>query len=89
MMDLCKSWKMDGTYPFQPDKAKKLGDKFKNLRKVLRQWHAQQCNLAKIIENNKVVISFLDTLEEFRDLALEEYNFRTIIQENLEKLLEQ
>jgi hypothetical protein len=32
------------------------------------------------------MISFLDTLEEFRDLALEEWNFRTIIQENLEKL---
>jgi hypothetical protein len=35
------------------------------------------------------MISFLDTLEEFRDLALEEWNFRKLVQEHLEKLLEQ
>jgi hypothetical protein len=74
---------------FQPDKTKNMGAKFKNLRNVLRQWYAQQCNLAKTIDNNKVMLSFLDTLEEFRDLTLEEWNFRKIIQENLEKLLEQ
>jgi hypothetical protein len=34
-----------------------------------------------------VIISF-DTLEEFRDLALEEWNFKTIVHENLEKILE-
>jgi hypothetical protein len=31
----------------------------------------------------------LDTLEEFRDLALEEWNFRKIIQDHLANLLEQ
>jgi hypothetical protein len=45
--------------------------------------------LIKVIENNKVTLAFLDTLEEFRDLALEEWNFRKLVQENLEKLLEQ
>jgi hypothetical protein len=35
------------------------------------------------------VILFLDTLEEFRDLALEEWNFRKILQEHLTNLLEQ
>jgi hypothetical protein len=33
--------------------------------------------------------SSLDTMEEFRVLALEQSNFRKITQENLEKLLEQ
>jgi hypothetical protein len=45
--------------------------------------------LAKIIEDNKLMISFLDYLEEFRDLALEEWNFRLLIQQNLQSLLEQ
>jgi hypothetical protein len=34
-------------------------------------------------------LAFLDSLEEFRDLALEEWNFRKLVQENLEKLPEQ
>jgi hypothetical protein len=64
----------------QTDKAKVLRYKFKNLRRVLRQWQGQISNLAKIIEDNKLMISFLDYLEEFRDLALEEWNFRLLVQ---------
>jgi hypothetical protein len=56
----------------ESDKAKKMMSKSKNLRRVLRQWHSQLSNLNKSIENNKMMISFLDTLEEFRDLSLEE-----------------
>jgi hypothetical protein len=63
----------------QVHKAKELGAKFKTLRKVLRQWHSQISNLTKVIENNKVTLAFLDTLEEFRDLALEEWNFRKLV----------
>jgi hypothetical protein len=59
----------------ESDKAKKMMLKFKNLRRVLRQWHTQLSNLNKSIESNKMMISFLDTLEEFRDLSLEEWNF--------------
>jgi hypothetical protein len=66
-----------------------LHAKFKTLRKVPRQWHSQISKLTKVIENNKVTLAFLDTLEEFRDLALEEWNFRKLVQENLEILLEQ
>jgi hypothetical protein len=66
-----------------------LHAKFKTLRKVPRQWHSQISNLTKVIENNKVTLAFLDTLEEFRDLALEEWNFRKLVQQNLENLLEQ
>jgi hypothetical protein len=74
---------------YQEDKAKLLGDKFKMLRKILRQWHAQISNLATTIENSKMVVSFLNKLEEFRDLALEEWNFRKLVLEHLENLLEQ
>jgi hypothetical protein len=59
------------------------------LRRILRQWHAQISNLATTIQNNKVILPFLDTLEEFRDLALEKWNFRKIVLEHLENLLEQ
>jgi hypothetical protein len=41
------------------------------------------------MDNNKLVLRFMDILEEFRDLSLEEWYFRQIIKENLEKLLEQ
>jgi hypothetical protein len=73
----------------QEDRAKKLGAKFKTLRKILRQWHSQISNLSKLIDNNKITLAFLDSLEEFKDLALEEWNFRKLVQENLGKLLDQ
>jgi hypothetical protein len=38
---------------FVTDRAKLLGAKFKNLRKVLRNWQAHLGNLTKCIENNK------------------------------------
>jgi hypothetical protein len=70
------------------DKARKLMGKFKNLRRVLRLWHSKLSNLAATITSNKLVLQFLDILEEFRDLSLEEWNFRALVQENLKKLLE-
>jgi hypothetical protein len=36
-----------------------------------------------------LVLSFLDKVEEFRDLSLEEWNFRLLVQDNLNELLEQ
>jgi hypothetical protein len=73
----------------QTDLAKSLGSKFKNLRKVLRQWHNNTQSLAKTIDNNKMVINLFDSLEEFRDLSLEEWNARRIFQQNLQFLLQQ
>jgi hypothetical protein len=72
----------------QTDLAKSLGSKFKNLRKVLRQWHNSTQSLAKTIDNNKMVINLFDSLEEFRDLSLEEWNTRRIFQQNLQFLLQ-
>jgi hypothetical protein len=54
------------------DSAEKLMAKFKNLRRILRCSYAQISNLATSIHNNKLVVSFLDNVEEFRDLSLEE-----------------
>jgi hypothetical protein len=70
------------------DKAKILTAKLKFLKKTLRDWQQNLSSLAKTIENNKLVLSFLDTLEEFRDLSLEEWNFRQVVKSNLEHLLE-
>jgi uncharacterized protein YeeX (DUF496 family) len=50
--------------------------KLKNLRRVFRQWQGQLENLAKVIENNKMAISLLDSLEEYINLALHQWNFR-------------
>lgn len=71
------------------DISKRVGAKFKTLRKDLRQCHSQISNLTKTIDSNKLIIFSLDALEEFRDLSLEEWNFRKLVQENLMKLLEQ
>jgi hypothetical protein len=86
MQVLEKGWNLSCN---QEDKAKKLGAKFKTLRKILRQWHSKISNMTKLIDNNKITLAFLDSLEEFRDLALEEWNFRKLVQENLGKLLDQ
>jgi len=71
------------------DKAKKLVAKFKNLRRVLKAWQKTLSNLATVIANNKTILLFIDTLEEFRDLSIEEWNFRLLMRENLDKLLQQ
>jgi hypothetical protein len=66
-----------------------MGLKFKNLMKVLRQWHSNMQSLAKTIENNKLIINLFDSLEEFRDLSLEEWNARRIVQQILKFLIQQ
>jgi hypothetical protein len=71
------------------DRARRIGATFKNLRRALRAWHSQLSNLAATIENNKLMLLFLDNLEQFRDLSLEECNFRLLVQKHLEDLLEQ
>jgi hypothetical protein len=66
------------------DQAKRMVSKLKNLRCVLRKWQ-QHSNLAQVIDHNKAVIFFMDVIEEFRDLSLEEWNFRKIIQRTFGK----
>jgi hypothetical protein len=69
------------------DKAKMIGAKFKNLRRVVKCWHSKLSNLAAVITNTKLVIFLLDSLEEFRDLSVEEWNFRQFVQGHLVNLL--
>jgi hypothetical protein len=61
------------------DKAKRLGGKFKNLRRVLRNWYSKLSNLKTTISNNQLVLRLLDAMEGSRDLSLEEWNFRKIV----------
>ena len=74
---------------FQSDPAKVITAKFKNLRRVIRAWQAQLSNLKANIANVKLVLSFLGLLEEFRDLSLQEWNFRHILEQRLISLLKQ
>lgn len=48
---------------------------------------AQISNLSTTIANTKLLIALLDVIEEFRDLSIEEWNFREILQTYLRTLL--
>lgn len=53
--------------------------KFKALRSSLRSWQAHLPGLCSAIVNVKLVISFLELLEEWRDLSIEEWNFKKVL----------
>jgi hypothetical protein len=55
--------------------------------RVLRTWHQQFSHLATTIPNTKALMHFIDTLEEFRDLSLAEWNFMHLLKQHLESLL--
>ncbi|WVZ96479.1 hypothetical protein U9M48_042112, partial [Paspalum notatum var. saurae] len=71
------------------DKAKLVTAKFKRLRQDLKSWKKSLPNLSEAILNTKQTLSLLEIVEEFRDLSLEEWNFRAILSEHLVQLLEQ
>ena len=73
----------------QEDKAKALSAKFKNLRRVLKAWRRQISSLKRQIDNVKLILTLLDSLEQERDLTLEEWNFKEILNEHLISLLNQ
>lgn len=64
-------------------------EKFERAGKVLKQWHRNLPIMSSSIENIKLIIQFLDIVEEMRDLTLQEWNFRNILMQNLQALLEQ
>lgn len=86
MAVVANSW--NGSHP-QSDPAKLLTAKFKSFRVALRSWQSHLSNLKATIGNIKLVISFLDTIEERRDLSVEEWNFREILHSKLSSLLHQ
>ena len=69
--------------PFLNEKAKIIPNKFKNLRGALRSWSANLSNLKSSIANISLVLQLVEFLEEYRDLSLEEWNFRLILNEKL------
>lgn len=75
--------------PKHRDKAKSLMARLKDSRRILREWNKNLPNLSKTIMNTKQVISLLDFIKEYRDLTLQEWNFRRIIQDHLTHLLNQ
>jgi hypothetical protein len=78
----------NGNFP-QSDAAMLLTAKFKSLRSNLKSWQSQLSNLKITIANVKLVISFIDAIEEWRDLSIQEWNFREILNQKLSSLLHQ
>jgi hypothetical protein len=74
---------------FETDAAKIITGKFKNLRKVLKDWQRNLSSLKVAIHNVTLVLTFFLFLEEFRDLSVPEWNFKKILEQKLTSLLRQ
>jgi hypothetical protein len=73
--------------PSLSDKAKNLTTKFKIARKVLKDWQRSLPKIDKTVRDIKLLIEFIDNIEEHRDLSIEEWNFRDIMQIKVAELL--
>ena len=69
------------------DPTKTLTTKFKNIRKTLKTSNSKTLGLVASINNDKLILNLLDTIESFRDLILLEYNFRERVCSKLISLL--
>jgi hypothetical protein len=69
------------------DKAMNLMAKFKATRMALKDWQRSLPSLDKTIGDIKLLIEFLENIEEHRDLSLEEWNFRELMQIKVADLL--
>jgi len=59
--------------------AKNLTAKFKLLRRKIREWQKSLVNLKTLISNTRLIILFLEVIQEFRDLSLAEWNFKELL----------
>jgi len=59
----------------QTDPTLLLLTRFKAQRAALRIWQSKLSNMEQTISNIKLVISFLDSIEEWRDLSIERIKF--------------
>jgi hypothetical protein len=64
---------------YQSDPTRRLMAKFKRARKALSKWQKQLPKLANTIDNIKLIIQFIDLIEETRDLTVQELNLRDIL----------
>lgn len=81
-----QSW---STPMMQQDSAKLVTAKFKVTRQRLRQWQASLTSLKTLINNTKLVLHFLEVLGDYRDLSLQEWNFKKLLDDRLLNLLTQ
>ena len=70
------------------DRAKIITAKLKILRKKLRDWQATKTGIHTSIANSRLILQLLESFEDFRDLSLEEWEFRNILKNHLTSLLE-
>ena len=73
----------------QSDPAKIISGKFKNPRRVIKQWQKHLSSLKANIAGVKLVLSFIGFVEEFRDLSPQEWNFIELLTQKLISLLRQ
>lgn len=71
------------------DADKIITTKFKNLRRVLKEWQGNLSNLKKNMANFKLTLSFILFVEEFRDLTLPKWSFKILLEHKLSSLLHQ
>jgi hypothetical protein len=70
------------------DPAMRMTAKLKTAKKFLKDWQNNIPKLATSMENIKLMIQFLDMIEEARDLEIREWNFRDILLGHLGIMLE-
>lgn len=83
---LLQGWSLE---PTSPNPAKKMTAKYKNLRRLLKEWNSSTPSLASLISNVKADLHLLDAIECSIDLSLLEWNFREITNAKLISLLRQ
>ena len=74
--------------PYISDTALAINFKFKHLRAGLKKWCKKHSNLNQTIENYTFILALLEGIEDQRPLALHEKNFKMILMEHTNKLLE-
>lgn len=72
---------------FCPDPANMA--RFKILRRVLKAWQAHVSTLSLLLEKIKILLQLLEVIEEYNDLFVPEWNFKSVLNEKLSSLLHQ
>jgi hypothetical protein len=56
--------------------------KFKRARKAIKLWRKHIPRFQDHIDNTKLIIQFMNFIEECRDLTVEEWNFKLVLTAN-------
>jgi hypothetical protein len=67
------------TPTIRTDPTQILTAKLKCSRKCLNDWQKNLPKLAETIENIKLANQFIDLIEEHRDLEIQEWNFKDVL----------